>query len=550
MKKITLLQCLIFCLFSLPAFTQDLSWLKNSTSNDVFTSHSFYTSTQFNNEFYFAGDFWKDLTIDGVNITIGQENGNGFVIKMDESGASSALWHLKSNGYVRINKIKGNPITGNLILTGYYSDNLVYNDEEWIAPNFSNGFVMSILPDGTLDWIKLIAPQNNISFASGRGLAIDSQGNIFVGFSASGTIEIDSETFIFEAETSGAIIAKFDANGALLNTEAWIGQTFENTVDLNDMSIDSNDELVIVGSASGTMEIADSNYMFSIGQGLVLKKDNNLNLKWLKTYSGTRVHFRDLYIDETDLVLSLQYNNSINIDGEILTGSGSWGDMAILVLDANADLKWVKNFTLSQNGGTSGVYCNSITEWRDEYYIGGMYQGDVLHEGTLLLDNTPSGPSYQYPFLLSLTKEGTVTSTYDFVGSTEPGRISEVSSNTTHLLFGGDFSGQISIADSTVSTINSALFYGALQTDVTNLDLINNEKSIKIYPTISNDFIQIETNEVVDRITLISASGVLLKRYDHNIKNIDISNLIPGIYYLVFEKDHKVVSKKFIKTTP
>lgn len=546
MNNLKLYIFIIFSTFVFSSFAQDLAWLKNSTSNDVFTSHSFYTSTQYNNDFYFAGDFWKDLTIDGVNITIGQEDGNGFVIKMDENGQSTALWHLESDGYVRINKIVGNPVSGTLILTGYYGTNLVYNNEEWIASNFSNGFIMSIFPDGSLDWIKQFEPQSNVSSAGGTSLAIDGQGNIFVCIAAFGDLIIENQSFSFEPETSGAIIAKFNVDGDLLTSDAWVGQTFENTIDLNDMSIDDNDELVIVGSASGTVEIADSSYVFSTGKGFIIKKDNNLNLKWLKVYEGTRVHFRDLYIDETDLVLSLQYNNSINIDGEILTGSGSWGDMLILVLDTNAELKWVKNFILSENGGISGVYCNSITEWRDEYYIGGMYQGDVLHEGELILDNVESN-YYQYPFILSMTKEGALTSTYDFVGSSEPGRVSEVSSNASHLLFGGDFSGQISIGDSSVNTINSALFYGALQTEVTDIEVINHEKSIVIYPTLSSDYIYIDTDKKSDKITLTSSSGILLNQLDGAIRKIDINDLPPGLYYLSFETDKKIISKKFIK---
>ena len=550
MKKIKLFTYLICSCFSLSLFAQELDWLKNSTSVSNFTTHSFYCSTQHNNDFYFAGDFWPDLTIDGVNIEVGLDTGNGFIIKMDESGTSSGLWHFESNNYVRISKMEVNPVSGNLIVVGSYRENLNYNNDSWEALFYGNGFIMSIFPDGTLDWMREIEGQTETSGGGGNGIAIDQDGNIYIGMTAYGTVIIDNQSFTFEPETSGAIIAKFNIDGDLLLADTWKSETFEGGLGILNMVMDANEDLVIVGSASGAMVIGDSTYLFSeeTEQCYLLKQDKDLNVQWFKTYGGTSSQFRDVYADETDLILSLQYYGAINVDGEQLTGSNSWGDMAILSLNENAELQWVKNFTLSTNGGISGVYGVSISAWLDQYYIGGMYQGDVVHDGVTILDNGPGVASYQYPFILSLSKEGELTSAYDFVGSTESSRISTISASNSHLFFGGDFSGQVSMGDSSVNTINSALFYGALATELSAIDqLKDNNHLIEVYPSLASDYLNIKTEASLDKITLASSVGVVLKAFSKEDRVIDISELSAGHYYLLTSVDGARVVSRFVK---
>lgn len=540
---------LVFC-FCTSVFSQDLDWLKNSTSNDVFTSHSFYASCQHNDDFYFAGDFWKDLTIDGVNIEIAGDLGNGFILKMDKAGTASGLWHFKSDDYVRINSIEVNPVSKALIVTGNFNQNLIYDDEEWNVDFYSKGFIMSINTDGSLIWMKEISPLNEFSFAIGNGIAIDDQGNIFVGFEAGGEIEIESQNFVFEPETAGAVIAKFNIDGDLISAVQWNSQSFESWIDIVDMAITEENDLLIGGSFSGPIEVYDSSFIFTTAtsSNFLVRQDNSLNLKWLKNFSSNRSSVLDILVDEDDLLLSVQYNGSINVDGDILNGTGSWGEMAIIALEGTGEVKWAKNFTLNENGGNSGVYGKSISLWNNQYYIAGTYQGDVLHEGDLILDNNASGPTYQYPFIISLDKSGNLTSVLDFFGSSEPGRISSISANESHLLFGGDFSGQIVLGDTSVSTINSALFYGALSKSISKLQQYENGLSLfEIYPNVSSDVINISTESSLTIIELISSHGVVLKKYPGNSRIIDISDLPAGLYLLSTAIEGRIGTKKFVK---
>ena len=174
---------------------QELDWLKNSTSENSFSTHRFYASTYHDGHFYFAGDFWKDLTIDNFHIEITDDIHDGFIIKMDESGTASQLWHFASDDYIRINKVVVNPVSESLIVVGQFRTNLIYNGDEWNTPFFIDGFVMSLQLNGTLNWMKEVDSDNEFSFASGEALGIDDQGNIFVAFEAGGMVSMEKSIF-------------------------------------------------------------------------------------------------------------------------------------------------------------------------------------------------------------------------------------------------------------------------------------------------------------------------------------------------------------------
>jgi hypothetical protein len=546
MKKLLFLFC--FLTTSIYTFAQDFDWVKQSTSVNNFTSHSIFSIEESDQDFYIAGDFWTDISFDNVNFSIQSDVADGFILKINSIGDALSFWHFESSGYVRINKILKNSISGSLIATGYYNNDLTFENNYWESEYFSNGFIMSIEEDGSIEWISNFEGQNEVSSGSGDGLAVDKEGNIYVGIEAFGNVEIDDQLFEFEPETSGIIIAKFSSQGVLLTTNDWKGISFEGIIDITELIIDDSNDLVIVGAASGDIEIQEVNYSFSptTTQPFIIKIDTDLNLQWLKTYSSNRCHILDILIDGNDMVLSMQYNDFLQIENETLTGSGSWGDMAIISLDVNANLNWAKNFTLTENGGTIGVYGNSINEWNNTYYIGGMYQGDVIHEGEVILDNV-EGISYQYPFLLTLSKSGEVESIIDFIGSNGIGAISDINSTETTLIFGGAFSQHLLVNETVLSAPNSALFYAGLSNEINNINQTDINEYISIHPTISENSINIISKLAFNKLEIISSNGTLLKEISSTETLIDIRDLQSGMYYLSIETELGTITKAFIK---
>jgi len=556
--KSTTLSFLFFSIHLLAAQENiSVDWLKNSASNDIYTTHSFYTSTYHDGNFYLAGDFWKDLSIDEHHIEIEDDIADGFIFKIDENGNASQLWHFESAHYARINNIAVNPVTSSLIIVGSFSTNLVFNNYDWNTPYFGDGFVMSIDLDGTFNWIKEIDSATETSSAGAATLAFDQAGNIYFTAGVFGSASIEEQAFSFDEETIGLLLVKLDPDGNLLQTQKWQPIGFESFIDITDMAIDVEDNLIIGGTIPYPVMIDE----FEVSppaagsQPFVMKFNNDFSPIWINTYISFNGLVNDVFIDGTDILLSTQYNTSINIDGITLTGTGSWGELAFMKLDKSGALQWVKNITLTENGGNSGVYARDICKWLDHYFIAGMYQGDAMLDDEVILDNTASGSSFQYPYILSFTEEGVLTNTYGFQGSDEPSRIATISNNDTHLVFAGNFSGQVNLEGNTVNTINSALFYGALKSEdaVTSTQAtILSTQTLNIYPTIASDKIFIDKDPSIKEFTIFDQLGnkisntVQTEKPNHT-QAIDVQHLASGLYFIHAFDGVNVLNGKFIK---
>ncbi len=540
-------------------FSQALDFLDQSTSDDPFTSHSFHASAYHDGYFYLGGEFWKDITFGNFSIPLlaGAEGAHrGFIVKVSASnGEVEDLWEFRSQEFVRINKIEIDSANESLLITGQFRENISYQNEEWDTPFFADGFIMSLNVEGSLNWLQQIYSQSELSFASGESIVMDDAGNIFVGLEFFGTVEIDGQSFTVEEEKSGALILKLDQNGALLDSQAWIGNTFENTVDITDMALDSNGDLLIAGGFSGGMAVGNQmlNSFSAGGQPFLLKENSDLDLMWINQYFSSSALINDLYFFEDKIFASTQYRDFLQIDNFEITGSGSWGDLAILSLAENGDTEVVQNLKLTENGGIRGVYGLDMVNYDGKLYIGGMYQGAVEDEqGALVLGDANSFDN-QFPFLLSLNTDGQIQDIYDFDGSFGPSLMQTVTASEHHLLFGGEFTNQISIEDQSLQTINSTLFYGAfwdgIDTGVSPLS--SNEHCIeKIATTVQNELLTIQSNTALEQLWVVDVSGKLVKTVAGNndlYQALSLTDLASGIYFLNIECQAGISRYKFVR---
>lgn len=72
------------------------------------------------------------------------------------------------------------------------------------------------------------------------------------------------------------------------------------------------------------------------------------------------------------------------------------------------------------------------------------------------------------------------------------------------------------------------------------------EDDFAIFPTMANDFVNLDTKYLVDSLEIYSAEGKLVK-VPSTSKKIDISKLKSGVYFLKAKVNNKVISRKFIK---
>jgi beta-glucanase (GH16 family) len=78
-------------------------------------------------------------------------------------------------------------------------------------------------------------------------------------------------------------------------------------------------------------------------------------------------------------------------------------------------------------------------------------------------------------------------------------------------------------------------------------DAIENENQFS-YTNPSDDFVEIDTTLVIDKVEIYNLLGNLVLKTSTNTKKINISNLTEGIYFLtVYSKDSKYVKKLIVK---
>ena len=67
-----------------------------------------------------------------------------------------------------------------------------------------------------------------------------------------------------------------------------------------------------------------------------------------------------------------------------------------------------------------------------------------------------------------------------------------------------------------------------------------------VYPNPTADFIEIKTNENIDKVALYSSLGQLVLRKENPLKQIDIKNITTGFYILKIYSGNKIATKKII----
>lgn len=74
------------------------------------------------------------------------------------------------------------------------------------------------------------------------------------------------------------------------------------------------------------------------------------------------------------------------------------------------------------------------------------------------------------------------------------------------------------------------------------------ENTLIAYPNPAKDRLYFESNETINQIDIINPKGQLVKRLENTDNSVNLSDLAPGVYYIVFHANATVYRKKIIKT--
>lgn len=158
--------------------------------------------------------------------------------------ADGAIRWVRSGGGAGMDWANGVAVdaSGNSYVVGYYSGGATFGSHSLIAEGDHDIFVAAYDPNGTLRWIR---SAGGSGVDEGYGVAVDSDGNVYVTGIVTGTAGFGAVSYAASGETG--FVAKYRADGTI----EWVkgGGTASS---IESISINGDDEIVVAGSFSGT----------------------------------------------------------------------------------------------------------------------------------------------------------------------------------------------------------------------------------------------------------------------------------------------------------
>ncbi|WP_048149655.1 protein kinase [Thermococcus sp. AM4] len=241
------------------------------------------------------------VDMDGDIIVVGEREGDGFVARLDKDG--NVKWFKTYGGDKNdwFNDVKIAP-NGDIIVTGY-TESFGAAGSVWVLRLDNNGNVK---------WQKTY----------GRGYTDHAEA---VAIAPNGDIIVAGYTDHFGAGGWDAWILRLDSNGNVKWQKTYGGSDYDEAYAV---AIAPNGDIIVAG------------WTKSFGAGeydvWVLRLDNNGNVKWQKTYGGSK--WDEAY------ALALAPNGDIIVAGWTDSFGAGKDDAWVLRLDANGNVKWQKTY--------------------------------------------------------------------------------------------------------------------------------------------------------------------------------------------------------------
>lgn len=196
-----------------------------------------------------AGLFLGELDFGGGPLIAPDSTYNLFVAKLDDDG--NHLWSRSFGGaFQQVHTLAVDP-GDRVIFGGYFFDgalDLGGGPFVWAGEGYDS-FIAVYDPDGAHVWSRHI---NGLGSVVVEAVAADAAGNIFVGGSFIGTLDLGGGPLTANPDGT-AFLAKFSPAGEHLASVAFNGAGKQY---LHDLAVDPAGHPVVVGTFNGTIEIA------------------------------------------------------------------------------------------------------------------------------------------------------------------------------------------------------------------------------------------------------------------------------------------------------
>jgi hypothetical protein len=288
---------------------------------------------------YLTGAFQSSIFFGGLPLSShGFED--VFVVKFNSSGTEQ--WSktfgdtAQDNGYgIAVDA------SGNVICTGFFQGTIIVDGASMVSTGELDVFLVKWNTNGVFQWKQSFG---GTSSDSGRGVAFDGAGNVFVTGDFTGTMANMGGASLVSAGERDIFLGKFNSSG----THQWSKRFGDTAYDSGaDVGTDNSGNVFVTGSFSGTVNFGGGNVPFVGGSSDVfLAKFNTAGVhQWSKGFGGLDSDAAySVAVDASgNSVIVGIFGRTTNLGSGDLTSAGLW-DIFLARYDTNGTPRWTGAF--------------------------------------------------------------------------------------------------------------------------------------------------------------------------------------------------------------
>ena len=276
-----------------------------------------------NDNIYMLGNYRGTVDFGGGDEN-GAVNGDIFLVKFNSSGVFQWVYTAGASS-ADDSRALALDSSDNPYITGSFQSTVNFGGGNITAANTDDLFILKLNSSGAY---QNIYTSNIFTTQKGKGLAVDSSGNIYATGTFSGTVDFGggnittSGNDIYLLKLNSSLAFQWVKRFAVDNGEASLALGLAVTVD-------EDGNVYSVGQIGSTIDLGGGSQIFG-GQNdaYIVKHDSSGSFQWSKTFgSGSQNNIdkaQDIVIDSNGFVIAVGEVESQNIDftsvgGEILT---------------------------------------------------------------------------------------------------------------------------------------------------------------------------------------------------------------------------------------
>jgi hypothetical protein len=326
-----------------------------------------------------SGNIFVTYTLDDSRVI--------FILKYDPNG--NILWVNKygGQGFASSARIYADS-KGNVTLTGKYSNEIIFGGITLITSNFDNiaQYIVKFDSQGNILWAQSFNSESKIP---PDDIFLDSKGNTIVLGRFSDSISFGAVTLKTSDKFSSSLyVLKYDLNGNVI----WAKSTKGGAGSLSQYSsifLDTACNIFIAGEYSDSISFGSIALKSEIMRDVncfVAKYDPNGNVKWAKSYGGSRYDFIEGIVTDVNgnvFIAGGFMSPSILFGSTTLVNTEDGIDLFVVKLDPSGSVIWAKS-----SGDTEVEYATGISIDRSNNIIlAGLFNSPKTTFGATTLIN-------------------------------------------------------------------------------------------------------------------------------------------------------------------